>query len=63
MNPVAVATRIDQECCQGAVRLFFGGYGGQLDDDVGFLHQLRQHGSGVIGLGRVALEKAALRSS
>ena len=59
VHPVAVATGVDQECGHRAVRLFLRGYGRQLDDDVGLLHQLHQHGGGIIRLRRVAFKQLA----
>jgi len=43
-----VAGRVDQERRHGAVRLLLGRDGGELDDDVRFLHQLLEHGGRIV---------------
>ncbi len=57
MGPMTVAAGIDQECCKGAVRLFFGGNRSQLDHDMRFFHHLAQCNGRVVCCGIVALEE------
>ena len=40
MRPVAAAIRIDQKCGNGTVRFFLGGNSRELDNHMGFKHQL-----------------------
>lgn len=57
VHPMAVATRIDQECCQRAVRLLFCRNSGELDNNVRLFNNLLEHGLRVIGSRRVALKE------
>jgi len=54
---VAIARRIDQESRNRAVRLLLRRNGGELDDDVGFLHDLLEQRRRVVVVGRIAFEQ------
>ncbi|MCY1561967.1 hypothetical protein D9M68_992950 [compost metagenome] len=43
VDPVAVATRVDQEGSDGAVRFLFGRDRRQFDDQMRLFHDLAQH--------------------
>ena len=48
VDPMALPGGIDEEGRQRAVRLLLGGDGRELDDDVGFLHHLLEHGRRIV---------------
>ena len=61
VHPVAVASRIDEERRNGAVRFLLCRNSGQPNDNVRFFHHGFEHGGRVVGFGGVALKKLARR--
>ena len=57
VNPVTVTCGVDQKCCKRAVRFLFGRDSRQLDDEMGFLDNLLEHGWRVVGVWRIALKQ------
>lgn len=61
VHPVAGSGWRNQKRCKRAVRFLFGRDRGELDDDMGFVNDLPEHGRCVISLRCVALKKLLRR--